>query len=93
MSASNNESEQIIEIPLDRVRVDANQPRKVFDEQKLRELASSMAKDGLIEPIIVYRVPNEEFLFEIEEGERRFRAAALLNWQSIRCIVIEKKKE
>lgn len=92
MTANSNESKEIIEIPLDRIRVDANQPRKVFDEQKLRELASSMAKDGLIQPILVYRVPNEEFLFEIEEGERRFRAAALLNWQSIRSIIIEKKK-
>lgn len=92
MSVDDEDRQSVIEIPLDRIQVDPNQPRKVFDEGKLRELAESIQKFGLIEPIIVFRVPNQTYLFQIEEGERRFRACALLELPSIKAIIVPLKK-
>jgi ParB/RepB/Spo0J family partition protein len=85
--------ESIIEIPIDRIQVDPNQQRRIFDEQKLRELAESIKKVGLIEPIVVYRVHNEPFLFVIEEGERRYRACTLLGLPTIKAIIVQQKKD
>ncbi|WP_301420955.1 nucleoid occlusion protein [Mammaliicoccus lentus] len=48
------------------------QPRKVFDESKIKELAQSIKEHGLLQPIVVR--PIEEGMYEIIAGERRFRA-------------------
>jgi ParB/RepB/Spo0J family partition protein len=60
---------------------DPEQPRKVFDEGALAELAESMAANGLAVPILLRPGPDGRYL--IVHGERRWRAAQLLGWQAI----------
>jgi len=74
-------------VPTDKVKIDvakieANpfQPRKVFDETGLAELAQSLQTQGLLQPIAVRQVGER---YQIIAGERRYRAAMLLGWSEI----------
>ena len=71
-------------IKLDQLHPNPNQPRKFFDPQAIEDLKESLAHQGLINPISV--VKNAEG-FIIIAGERRFRAAQELKWDSIECRV------
>jgi ParB family chromosome partitioning protein len=70
----------IIEIDLDSIEVNPYQPRTYFDEEALRELASSIKELGVIQPITVRKVGNA---FQLVSGERRFRASKLIGNASI----------
>jgi ParB family chromosome partitioning protein len=70
----------IIEIDLDHIEVNPYQPRTFFDEEALRELASSIRELGVIQPITVRKVGNA---FQLVSGERRFRASKLIGNTSI----------
>jgi ParB family transcriptional regulator, chromosome partitioning protein len=59
--------------PLDKIAPQSGQPRQHFDTQKLDELAQSIREHGLIEPLVVRRVPGADS-FELIAGERRWRA-------------------
>lgn len=61
------------------------QPRIKFDEEKLEELAESISKYGVIQPIVVRPVGNK---FEIIAGERRFKASKLANRSTIPAILV-----
>lgn len=74
------------DIEITRVNPDPAQPRKTFDEASLRELATSLATEGLVYPVIVHRVGAK---YMIVDGERRYRAAKILGWEKIKCIVIK----
>ena len=60
-------------IPIEKIFRDESQPRKVFDKQKIDELAQSIKKNGLIQPLIVNKRNLDTFT--IVAGERRWRAA------------------
>jgi len=62
------------------------QPRHVFDEKQLEELASSMAASGLLQPVVVRPA---EAGYELIAGERRLRAAQRLGWDRIGAVVRE----
>ena len=62
------------------------QPRKEFSEQGLEELTQSIKEKGVIQPVLVRRQGNA---FELVAGERRFRAAKLLNIKEIPVIIKE----
>ena len=66
------------------IDTNADQPRKTFDEEKLKELADSIARYGMVQPIIV-RQNGERFV--IVAGERRFRAARLAGLTQVPVIV------
>tara|TARA_B100001059_G_C17784263_1_gene556109 strand:+ start:673 stop:1560 length:888 start_codon:yes stop_codon:yes gene_type:complete len=70
----------IIEIDLDHIETNPYQPRTFFDEEALRELASSIRELGVIQPITVRKVRNA---FQLVSGERRFRASKLIGNTSI----------
>ena len=70
----------IIEISLENIQVNPYQPRTYFDEESLRELASSIKELGVIQPITVRKVGD---LFQLVSGERRFRASKLIGNKSI----------
>ncbi|MDR1784332.1 MAG: ParB/RepB/Spo0J family partition protein [Endomicrobium sp.] len=78
--------EKIITISLDKIRSNRFQPRNKFDETKLQELAYSIKKHGLAQPILVSEsiVPGE---YEIIAGERRFRASKLAGNKDIKAII------
>lgn len=74
------------EIPIDDVHANANQPRQVFDEDDLAELASSIREVGVLQPIVVRPVGDR---FEIVMGERRWRATRLAGLETVPAIVRE----
>lgn len=78
--------ENVIELELDSIRPNPYQPRKSFDEVALQELADSIRKSGVFQPIIVRQSVNG---YEIIAGERRFRASKLAEKTTIPAIVRE----
>ncbi len=78
------DSQRIEEIDTNLICPNPNQPRKVFEQDKLDELTESIKKYGVIQPIIVRK--DGEF-YTIIAGERRWRACKNANIKSIPCIV------
>ncbi len=74
-------------VPLDRLEPNRFQPRTDFDEESLRELASSIRSQGLVQPIVV--TPADEGRWTIVAGERRFRAARLAGLTEVQVVVRE----
>lgn len=73
-----------MDIPLDQLRPNPYQPRTVFTDEALKELASSIKEHGVFQPIIVKRSIKG---YEIIAGERRFRASKLAGLETIPAIV------
>ncbi len=73
---------RVIDVPLNRLRPDPDQPRRHFDDETIEELAQSMAMVGQLQAIGVRK--TGEF-WDIVYGERRWRAARLLGWTSIQA--------
>jgi ParB family chromosome partitioning protein len=82
--------DRIRRIPLDRIDPNPDQPRQVFRDEALEELAQSLRVDGLIQPIVVR--PHAE-RFQIIVGERRWRAARIAGIGEIPCIVQEFERD
>ena len=76
--------DEVIDINIDELRVNPYQPRKVFKQEALDELASSIKEHGIIQPIIVKKSIKG---YEIVAGERRYRASKQLNLDKIPAIV------
>ena len=74
-------------IPLGNVFPNENQPRKHFKEEQLRELANSIEKNGVLQPILVRAKKGQPNMFEIIAGERRWRAANFAGIKEIPAIV------
>ena len=72
------------ELNINDVVVNKNQPRKNFKEEELSELASSIKKYGVLQPILVRKVKDK---YEIIAGERRYRAAKLAGLKTIPAII------
>lgn len=71
----------IVELELDLIEVNPYQPRTYFDEEALRELASSIKELGVIQPITVRKLEGNKF--QLVSGERRFRASKLIGNKSV----------
>lgn len=78
-------NKQIQDIELDKIVPNRYQPRREFSDDSIKELAETLDKDGLLQPIVV-REDGEDH-YEIIAGERRYRAAKSLNWETITAIV------
>ena len=76
--------QEVISLHLDDIIPNRFQPREVFDERALKELAASIREHGVIQPIIVRQVNNK---YEIIAGERRYKASALAGMTKIPAIV------
>lgn len=75
----------IVELDIRTIDPDKNQPRKKFDADSIRELASSIKQHGVISPIIVNAVGNNRYT--IVAGERRFRASLMAQLETIPAII------
>ena len=78
------------EIPVDLIHPNPRQPRQVFDEEDIAELAASIAEVGLLQPIVVRQVPTapgEELRYELIMGERRLRASKEAGLETIPAVV------
>lgn len=80
-------SEEVIKLPIDKIKPNEFQPRTVFDESKIEELARTIHMHGVIQPIVVRTA--EKGHYEIIAGERRFRAMRSLGWQEAPAIIRE----
>lgn len=79
------------EIELSQIKPNTKQPRQVFEEEALNELTFSIKEIGLLQPIVVRHVGNNEY--EIVAGERRFRAAKNAGLTKIPALVRETKDD
>lgn len=76
----------IVELPVDSVLPNPDQPRTVFDDLEIKGLAASIQSVGLLQPVIVRRADNNYY---IVAGERRLRAVKHAGLKKIKAIVIE----
>lgn len=77
-------NDTIVQLPLSDIDVNVNQPRKVFDERAMKELADSIKVHGVIQPIIVVKM-GERYM--IIAGERRYRASKIAGLTTIPAII------
>ena len=85
LDVNSNESE-ILSIPVHKIIKNKHQPRKVFKEQEIKDLADSIAQNGQIAPVVVRESGNQ---YELIVGERRWRATQLLNKDTISAIIVD----
>ncbi len=83
---SRADPDRVRRVPLDKIRPSALQPRKEFTQESLRELADSIREQGIVQPLIVR---ERDGMFELIAGERRWRAAQLLNLPEVPVITRE----
>ena len=85
------DEQQSLEIAIDDISPNKEQPRKKFDEDALMELAESIRNHGVIEPLVVMKKKgkdNKEY-YQIIAGERRWRAAKIAGLQSVPAVIKE----
>jgi len=78
--AEDDNIEKLVEVSLDSLVANPYQPRKVIEPETIRELASSIASEGLLQPVVARKVGEK---FELIAGERRWRAHQLLGKSKI----------
>jgi ParB family chromosome partitioning protein len=83
--------EKIVRVPISDIRISPFQPRRIFSSEELEELAASLKSVGLIQPPVVRAIKTGSNIlyYELIAGERRWRAATLLEWENIPVIVKE----
>ncbi|MDD4576552.1 MAG: ParB/RepB/Spo0J family partition protein [Bacteroidales bacterium] len=75
---------KVIEIEITKLEANPNQPRKIFNDDAIKELSESIKQHGVIQPIIVSQTVDK---FMVIAGERRLRASMLANLKTIPCII------
>lgn len=80
-------SSLVVDIKLNNLSAGKYQPRKYFNEDNLNDLAESISKNGVIQPIIVQKNPNLEDKYIIIAGERRWRASKLAGVATIPALI------
>ena len=84
---SHDYASKVVDLDISLIKANPNQPRKIFDEEKLEELSSSIVEHGLLQPITV--IENDDNTFTLVSGERRLRAHKLANVETIKSIVLD----
>ena len=87
---TNKDNEHLLEIDLDLIEPNSEQPRSRFSESKLAELAQSIRANGVVQPIVVRRKGG---IYQIITGERRWRASQRAGLQKIPAVVKEVSDE
>lgn len=83
---SDDNTAGLVEIDIDRIQRGKYQPRQVFDQESLQELADSIGVQGIVQPVVVR---PEGSHFELVAGERRWRAAQLAGLQKVPAVIRE----
>jgi ParB family chromosome partitioning protein len=82
---ASRQEQKVIELPILEIERSPYQPRREFSETQIQELADSIKNNGLVQPPVVRK--NSSGKWELISGERRLRAAQLLNWRKIEVVV------
>lgn len=91
LSSSIKPKERIHNIPVDLIERNPNQPRKVFQEAPLFELAESIRVCGIIQPLNVRKISENKY--ELISGERRLKASKLIGLKTVPAIVMNIEEE
>ncbi|GLV14777.1 nucleoid occlusion protein [Alicyclobacillus hesperidum] len=83
-SGSANAQTQVVDIPVQNIVSNPYQPRTIFNQEAIEELAKTIHTHGVIQPIVVRKKGN---VYELIAGERRLRAVRHLGWSTIPAIV------
>jgi len=75
----------IIEIALDAINPNPEQPRQTFLEESVKSMAHSLKREGQLQPVVLIKKNQEYLLFD---GERRWRGAKELGWNSLKSVII-----
>lgn len=78
------EGNSVVYIDINNIKPNENQPRKVFDEEKIAELSASIIEHGIIQPLVVRK---NKAGYEIVAGERRWRAARKAELKEVPCLI------
>ncbi len=78
------EGEAVRRVDIEKIKPNANQPRKTFDPKALEDLAASIREHGVIQPVVVRRTGE---MYELVAGERRWRAARMAGLKQIPVLV------
>ena len=82
----NKKDDGLLLIPIEKIFRDENQPRKEFDKEKIEELAQSINKNGLIQPLILTKKDDNNY--NVVAGERRWRAAQIANLKILPALLL-----
>ena len=82
----NKKDNGLLLIPIEKIFRDENQPRKEFDKEKIEELAQSIHKNGVIQPLILSKKADNNYM--LVAGERRWRAAQIANLKIIPALLL-----
>ena len=85
-----HEGRQVLELPVDALAPNPNQPRKHFSQEELNELADSISQLGVMQPLTVRRRDRG---WELIAGERRWRAAQLAGLSTVPCLEVSATDE
>ena len=86
LNLENKKDNGLLLIPIEKIFRDENQPRKEFDKEKIEELAQSISKNGLIQPLILTKNNNDSYT--LVAGERRWRAAQIANLKILPSLLL-----
>lgn len=82
-----NRASEVLQVPVESVRPNPYQPRRVFDQMALTDLANSIGEYGVMQPISVRRLKEDSY--ELIAGERRLRASKMVGLSQIPALIIE----
>lgn len=86
---NNNEEnynpDEVLQVPVAHVQPNRYQPRAIFNNEKISELAQTIHTHGMIQPIVLRQLNDEDY--ELIAGERRWRAVQSLGWETIPAII------
>ncbi|WP_017185410.1 nucleoid occlusion protein [Alkalibacillus haloalkaliphilus] len=83
---SSIQANEVVELEVSKIQPNQYQPRTIFDEEKISELAQTIHTHGMIQPIVVRKLEDHD-AYELIAGERRWRAVTSLEWETIPAIV------
>lgn len=86
MNTETGEESKVLFIPIEEIIPNRAQPRLIFDDQSLKELANSIKEHGIIQPLVLRKKAEK---YEIIAGERRYRAAKLAGLTEVPAIITE----
>ena len=84
MNTSENKEAKVLQVAIEDIMPNRAQPRLVFDDQSLQELAESIKQHGIIQPLVLRKNSDK---YEIIAGERRYRAAKIAGLASVPAII------
>ncbi|RJE81080.1 ParB/RepB/Spo0J family partition protein [Paracoccus sp. JM45] len=85
-TSTGGSKDQIV-VPIEQITANPDQPRRTFDPDALQELSASLKQRGVLQPLIVRPHPNDDGIYQIVAGERRWRAAQMAQLHELPVII------